>query len=348
MNGLTQLCKLLKKDFTPRIRDPSKPVRCWSEKDFLEDKVVDVYVIILRTRGCSWALKSGCSMCGYFNDSMWEKVSDKDLLKQFDRAMENYSGERFVKIFTSGSFLDDNEIKPAVRNEILRELGEKTDKVSVESRPEYITDEKLSTIKEILQSKTFEIGIGLETANDFVREHAINKGFTFSDYKKAAQTLKKYNFKLKTYVLIKPLLLTEKESIDDSASTVDKIKTYADTISFNPTNVQRNTVVEYLWKRKQYRPAWLWSVVEILKTSKKLAGNARIKCDVAGGGSIRGAHNCNKCDRKFLDAIVDFSLLQDTKVFEDLDCKCREKWLDQLDIENLGFGSLVNFSGRYQ
>ncbi len=348
MNELTQLCKLLKKDFTPRIRDPSKPVRCWSEKDFLEDKVVDVYVIILRTRGCSWALKSGCTMCGYFNDSMWEKVSDKDLLKQFDRAMENYSGERFVKIFTSGSFLDDNEIKPAVRNEILRKLGEKTDKVSVESRPEYIIDEKLSTIKEILQSKTFEIGIGLETANDFVREHAINKGFTFSDYKKAAQTLKKYNFKLKTYVLIKPLLLTEKESIDDSVSTVDKIKTYADTISFNPTNVQRNTVVEYLWKRKQYRPAWLWSIVEILKTSKKLAGNARIKCDVAGGGSIRGAHNCNKCDRKFLDAIVDFSLLQDTKVFEDLDCKCREKWLDQLDIENLGSGSLVNFSGRYQ
>lgn len=348
MNGLTQFCKHLKKDFTPRLRDPSKPVRCWSEKDFLKDKVVDVFVIILRTRGCSWALKSGCTMCGYFNDSMWEKVSDKDLLKQFNRAMENYSGEKFVKIFNSGSFLDDNEIKPAVRNEILRELGEKTDKVSVESRPEYITDEKLSIIKEILQSKTFEIGIGLETANDFVREHAINKGFTFSDYKKAAQTLKKYNFKLKTYVLIKPLLLTEKESIDDSASTVDKIKTYADTISFNPTNVQRNTVVEYLWKRKQYRPAWLWSVVEILKTSKKLAGNARIKCDVAGGGSIRGAHNCNKCDRKFLDAIVDFSLLQDTKVFEDLDCKCREKWLDQLDIENLGFGSLVNFSGRYQ
>ena len=348
MNGLTQFCKLLKKDFTPRLRDPSKPVRCWSEKDFLEDKVVDVYVIILRTRGCSWALKSGCTMCGYFNDSMWDKVSDKDLLKQFNRAMDNYSGERFVKIFTSGSFLDDNEIKPAVRNEILRELGEKTDKVSVESRPEYITDKNLSTIKEILQSKTFEIGIGLESANDFVREHAINKGFTFSDYKKAAQTMKNNKFKLKTYVLIKPLLLTEKESIDDSISTVDKIKTYADTISFNPTNVQRNTVVEYLWKRKQYRPAWLWSVVEILKTSKKLAGSVRIKCDVAGGGSIRGAHNCNKCDRKFLDAIVDFSLLQDTKVFNNLDCKCREKWLDQLDIENLGFGSLVDFSGRYQ
>ncbi len=348
MNELTRLCKLLKKDFTPRIRDPSKPVRCWSEKDVLDGKMVDAYVIIFRTRGCSWALESGCTMCGYFNDSLWDKISDKDLLKQFDKTMENYSGEKFVKIFTSGSFLDDNEIKPVIRNKILREIAEKADKVSVESRPEYITDERLSAIKEIFRSKSFEIGCGLETANNFVREHAINKGFTFNEYKNAAQILKKFNFKLKTYVLIKPLFLTEEESVNDSISTVDKIKTYTDTISFNPTNVQRNTVVEYLWKRKQYRPAWLWSVVEILKTSKKLAGNIRIQCDIAGGGSIRGAHNCDKCDRKFLDAIADFSLLQDTKVFEDLDCKCRVKWLDQLNIENLSFGSLIDFSGRYQ
>ncbi len=346
MNELIELCKTFKKDFIPRIRDSSRPVRCWSEKDVLDGKVVDAYVIIFRTRGCSWAFKSGCTMCGYFNDSMWEKVSDKDLLKQFDASIENYSGEKFVKIFTSGSFLDDSEIKPKVRNEILSRLSETAEKVSVESRPEYITDDKLSDIKDIFQSKTFEIGIGLETANDFVREHAINKGFAFDDYKKAAKTLKKYNFKLKTYVLIKPPFLTEKESIEDSISTVDKIKTYTDTVSFNPTNVQRNTVVEYLWKRKQYRSAWLWSIVEILKQSKKTT-DARIKCDIAGGGSIRGAHNCRECDRKFLDAIAEFSLSQNVKVFNDLDCECKEKWLDQLDIENLSFGSFVNFSGRY-
>ncbi|UCD14628.1 MAG: archaeosine biosynthesis radical SAM protein RaSEA [Thermoplasmatales archaeon] len=348
MNELTLFCKSLKKNFIPKICDPSKPVRCWPEKDVLGGKIVDAYVIIFRTRGCSWAHKSGCTMCGYFNDSIWNKVSNKDLLKQFDIAMESYNDERFVKIFTSGSFLDDNEIKPIIRNEIMGKLVEKADKVSVESRPEYITDEKLSKIKDVFQSKTFEISIGLETANDFVREHAINKGFTFNDYKKAVQTVKKNGFKLKTYVLIKPLFLTEKESIEDSTNTVDKIKTHTDTISFNPTNIQRNTVVEFLWKRKQYRPAWLWSIVEILKTSKKLARNVMIKCDVVGGGSIRGAHNCEKCNQKFLDAIANFSLSQDTKVFEDLDCKCREQWLDQLDMENLSFGSLVDFSSRYQ
>ena len=342
MNELAKFCRNLKKDFKPKSKDPKKPVSCWSEKDVLDDKIIDAFVIIFRTRGCSWALNSGCSMCGYFNDSMWENVSNNDLLTQFDTAMKSYSGQKFVKIFTSGSFLDDKEINPNVRKEIFGKLIETVDKVSVESRPEFITDGKLSEIKEGFKSKTFEVGLGLETASDFIREHCLNKGFTFNDYKKAAKTLKKHNVKLKTYVLIKPPFLTEKESINDAINTVDKIKTITDTVSFNPTNVQRNTLVNFLWQRKQYRPAWLFSVTEILKESRKITGDVKIKCDIAGGGSIRGAHNCKSCDRKFLNAIAEFSLSQDLNIFNGLDCDCKEKWLDQLDIEDLGFGSLVN------
>jgi len=104
--------------------------------------------------------------------------------------------------------------------------------------------------------------------------------------------------------------------------------------------------VDYFWKRKQFRPAWLWSIVEILKQSKKLT-DAHVKCDIAGGGSIRGAHNCRSCDRSFLDAIEEFSLSQDKKIFDGLDCTCKEIWLDQLDMENLSFGSFVDFSGRF-
>ncbi len=348
MNELSKFCKSFKKNFTQKKLDPEKPGRTWSEKDLLDGKIVDAFVIILRTSGCSWARNSGCSMCGYFNDSMWEKVSDKDLLHQLDTAMENYSGERYVKIFTSGSYLDEKEIKPQIRNEILNKLVERVDKLSVESRPEYITNKILSEIKDIFHSKKLEISIGLETANDFVREHAINKGFTYIDYKNAVQMIKKYKFNLKTYVLIKPPFLTEKEAIEDCINTVSKIKNSSNTISFNPTNVQRNTVVEYLWKRKQFRPPWLWSIVEILKKCKIKGENKIIKCDVAGGGSIRGPHNCKKCDKDFLNAIANFSLSQNKDEFDGLDCECKEQWLDQIDFENLTFGSIVDFSERYK
>jgi len=345
MNDLELLCKNLKKDFSPKNQDSQEPVRFWSENDILNDKIVDTFVIIFRTRGCSWAHKSGCSMCGYFNDSIWKDVSDDDLLKQFEKAMKRYSKQKFVKIFTSGSFLDEDEITPKVRKEILNKLAETTEKISVESRPEYVKDKTLKEIKSALNLKKFEIGVGLETANDYIRKNCLNKGFTFKDYKNATNKLKKYDIDIKTYVLVKPPFLTEKESIVDAIETVKKIKKITNSISFNPTNVQNNTVVNYLWKRKQYRPAWLFSIVEILRESKKIANNIRLKCDVVGGGSRRGAHNCELCDRKFLNAISEFSLLQETDIFNGLDCECKEKWLDQLDIEDLGFGSLANMYG---
>ena len=256
--------------------------------------------------------------------------------------MNSYSDQKFVKIFTSGSFLDDKEISQKVRREIFSKLVETADKISVESRPEFITDISLSELKKINDSKIFEIGVGLETAKDSIRKDYLNKGFTFNDYKKAASIIKKHNMKLKTYVLIKPPFLTEKESIDDSVKTVDKIKKITDTVSFNPTNVQRKTFVNYLCQRKKFRPAWLFSVVEILKESKKIAPDVFIKCDIAGGGSVRGAHNCKNCDYGYLNAIADFSLNQNTKVFDRLDCDCKERWLDQLDIEGLSYGSIID------
>lgn len=348
MNELQQLCKSFKKDFTPKIQDAKRPVRYWSEKDVFNGKTTDAYVIILRTKGCSWALKSGCTMCGYFNDSLWKNVSDTDIAEQFERATGNHTQEKIVKIFTSGSFFDDKEVSPKIRKTIFKKLAETAEKISVESRPEFITEKKLSEVKNIFLDKTFEVGIGLETANDVVREYAINKGFTFKQYKKVAELIKKQDFKLKTYVLIKPPFLTEKESINDSIETADKIKSYTNSISFNPTNVQRNTLVEYLWKRRQYRPAWLWSVVEILKESKKKVKNVRLQCDIAGGGSPRGAHNCRNCDKQVLKAIESFSLSQDIKVLDNLDCDCKDKWHDQLDLESMGFGSLTDLSRGYQ
>ena len=342
MNEIAEFCKNLKQNYKPHKTNFTKPVSCWSEKDLLDKEVTDTFVIIFKTKGCSWAFESGCSMCGYFNDSAWTDLSEKDLLSQFEISMEKYNNQRFVKIFTSGSFLDEKEISANVRNKILERLYRTADKVSVESRPEYLTNETISDFKNLFKNKTFEVGVGLETADDTIREKHINKGFTFNDYKKSADILKTHNAKLKTYVLIKPPFLTEKQAINDAVNTVDKIKNITDLVSFNPVNVQKNTVVSYLWNRGMYRPAWLFSVVEILKKSKELAKNIRIKCDIAGGGSIRGAHNCRECDAQFLKTISDFSLSQDTNVFNNLNCSCHDKWLDQLDVENLGFGSHID------
>lgn len=342
MQALENFCRSLKKEFEPEIKDTKKPVRYWSEKEVMNNAIVDAFVIVLRTKGCSWAHRSGCTMCGYFNDSSWSYVKDEDLLKQFNTAMKSYVDQKIVKIFNSGSFFDEEEISKNVRDKILEKLVKRVDKISVESRPEFITEESMEEIKEIVGPKTFEVSIGLETSNNEIREKCINKGFTFDDYKRAASIVKKQGFKLKTYVLIKPPFISEKRAIEDAVKTVNDIKNLTDTVSFNPCNVQRNTVVEYLWKRNEYRPPWLFSIVEILIKSKKIKKDIFLKCDVTGGGSLRGPHNCKSCNKIYLEAISKFSLTQDVNLFSNLYCNCKEKWLDQINLEDLSFGSLTN------
>lgn len=318
-------------------KDPREYISSWVEKDVLEGNAVDAFVMILRTSGCSWALKSGCSMCGYLNDAVKTKVEDPDLMHQFESVMQNYSGEKIVKVFTSGSFFNESEISFLVQDKILKNLTEKTQKIIIESRPEYVNSERL------VGKKNIEVALGLESANDFVLKNSINKGFNFEDYEKAVKILNENNLGIKTYLLIKPPFLSEKEAISDAVNSANKITQHTQTISFNPVNIQRFTLVERLWRNREFRPPWLWSVVEVLKQSSNL-GNVRIMSSPTAGGTKRGAHNCGVCDKKILKNIEDFSLTQNPSILENLDCVCKEIWKDILMTQNIARvqGDLLN------
>jgi radical SAM enzyme (TIGR01210 family) len=309
-------------------RDPRRYVSQWVEKDLLDGKEEDAFVMILRTSGCGWAQSSGCSMCGYIYDAASGDVKEEDLLFQFESAMSKYNGEKIVKIFTSGSFLDDDEVPITVQNKILGNLSEKAQNIIIESRPEFMKPERLK------DRKNLEVALGLESASDFVLEHAINKGFRFQDYKNAVKTLKENDVKVKTYLLIKPPFLSEKDAITDAVKSAEMITKYSPTISFNPVNIQKYTLVERLWRRGEFRPPWLWSVVEVLKQTAYLE-NVRLMSSPTAGGTKRGAHNCGVCDLKVLKAIEGFSLTQDPKYLEEPDCGCKKIWKDILATENM-------------
>lgn len=309
-------------------------IRCFSEKDVYRNEIVDAFALILKTKGCRWALEhGGCSMCGYINESAQTDVSDDDILIQFSEAMKRYRNEKIVKIFTSGSFFDCSEISKNVQKKILEFLSDKAEKVIVESRPEFIVKEHLVELKSVCN---LEIALGLESANPLVLEKSIHKGFGVEDYTKAARIINELKIPLKTYILIKPPFLTEKEAIADAINSARFASKYSETISFNPVNIQKNTFVEYLWKRKEFFPPWLWSVVEVLR---KVKVSSRLMCAPTAGGTKRGAHNCGKCDLELLKAIKEFSLTQNnSKIFESLDCQCRQEWLDILELEMFARG----------
>ncbi len=309
-----------------RERNPSDPEAIWKEKDLSSGKAVDTMVAILRTGGCRWSKTGGCTMCGYNTSSMLQ-VGEAELMAQLDKVMKRYDGEPFVKIYTSGSFLDTEEIPVPVRDRVFDEFSA-CERVLFESRPEFITEDVLKTLP-----KNVTIALGLESANPEVLRKSIRKGFTPEDSRKAGIRIKEAGLSVRTYLLLKPPYLTESQAIEDTVASAIFADEYSDEISINPTNVQRRTQVEYLWKRGEFRPPWIWSLIEVFK---RLQGkvDARLMSSPSGGGSNRGVHNCGECDRRSLDAIERYSFSQDPKDLE-VECKCVDKWKDYLRAENM-------------
>jgi radical SAM enzyme (TIGR01210 family) len=315
-----RLQQLVKDERRPREFDPREYISTWTEKDLLHGKVVDAWVIIFRTRGCYWARTSGCSMCGYVND-VAQEVTPADIEHQLDVVLRKHESQPMVKVYTSGNFFDDHEVSPEIRGKILDGLGDRCDKVIVETLSHLLRKEQ---VEEALKHvDELEIAFGLESTNDRVLRHAVNKMWGLKEHANAAALARAAGATVKTYLLIKPPFLTEREAIEDAVRSGHEADPHSDTISFNPVNIQSRTIVDKLFRRGEYRPPWLWSVVEVLDRTRDL--RSHVKSHPTAGGMARGAHNCGSCDRKVISAIEEFSLgLREE--FADLSCDCKDVW----------------------
>lgn len=322
-----------------RRRDLTSPVSVWREKELLHGKLADVGVAILQTTGCRHFHESGCSMCGYNIDAP-KQVTPEQLLKQAERMFQELEEVAVLKVYTSGSFLDDSELPRPCRDFILKGCSERGMRLLFESRPEFVAEKTLSEV--LALHSDLEIALGLESANDRVLRYSINKGSTLADYDRAARLLAENHIDLRTYVLLKPPFLTEREAVEDAKATVAHAARLSATISLNPVNVQNGTLVERLWRSWAYRPPWLWSVLEVLEAGKGLG--RKIICDPTGGGKERGAHNCGKCDGAILDALKSFSLSQDWSRLHGPECACKEIWRAVMEIEGFVMGGTPDLS----
>ncbi len=296
---------------TQRKTDPDRPVSIWKEKDRLRGYPETTMVAIFKTTGCSWYRFSSCSMCGYFNDVSSE-IRTENLRKQVDIVADSLEDVKTLKIFTSGSFLDPQEFPIEARNYFFEKITGKVEKLLVESRTEYITESNISYLKDY--KIPMRIAIGLESANDNIMRNSINKGSTFAKYVKAAEAVKSMGYELRTYLLFKPLFLSEEDSIADMIDSVRKSAPYSTDVSVNPMNIQKNTMVEHMWKKGLYRLPRLWSLARILLESKDFG--TQVVSYPTGGNKERGIHN-DSPDPTLLQFIYDASLNQDFSELEE-------------------------------
>lgn len=338
--ALNAQARLLRRDI-PMRRDPGdleEPIRAWSEEDVVDGRPCRAYVVILKTRGCAWAIAGGCTMCGYANESAWSKVSDEQLVAQFRRAWQRYGGEELVKIYTSGSFLDDKEVPPAARRAILGVVGQGPVKVAFESLPTFVRDGAFEELASLV--RRMEVGIGVESSNDRVLRDAVNKGHGFAAFPAAAEACRRHGVSVKAYLMCKPPFLKDSDALEDSTRTIAAAAPHSDVVSLNPTNIQSATVADALHRRGSYRAPWLWTIVQALldgRTAAEAAGfRGILKSDVIAAGQDRGAHNCGACDERVVGYLKKYKETQDkamlAQCLERVQCACRAEWRLTLEL----------------
>jgi archaeosine synthase beta-subunit len=315
--------------------DASRYVNAWVEAEALGGERVDAFVLILRTRGCYWADLKGCSMCGYARDTLGRSATPAELASQLARALVRYDGQPYVKVYTSGSFLDDREVDPASREAIVRAFSGRARRFLFETLPEFVSDATVGPLREAFAGE-LEVAVGLESTDPVVLARFVHKNAPPSAYLDAAGRAHRLGARTKAYLLLKPPYLAESEAIADVVRSVEEAASRFDALSVNPVHIQGGTVVEWLYRRGRYRPPWLWSLVEVLRAGARTRGSARLVSFPTAGGLSRGPHNCGACDRAVLDAIETASLDQRFEGLDGLDCACRESWRAACRFEPVG------------
>jgi radical SAM enzyme (TIGR01210 family) len=308
--------------------EEEKPLAFWQGTDRHEKQERKTLTIILKSGGCSW---NRCLMCSYRHER-YSGLSKEELAVRLIRQLRFVAGNvqisdmEIIKLYTSGSFFDPDEVPPAVLEEAGALFRGKI--IIAETRPEYVNSEILddfvSRIDDGTNAKPLYVAIGLETTNDRIREKSIDKGFSFEDFNQSVQAARSSGVGIKAYLLMKPLFLTEKEAVNDMKQSLTDLSGLADIISMNTCTVQRGTDMERYWKQGAYRPPYLWSVADVLSNAPM-----EVLCDPLGGGQSRGAHNCGECDRDIIDAIKFYSLSGDRSVIKavsTMECPCRDEW----------------------
>ena len=305
-----------------------------------EGKQICRWVLMLPGAGCSWAKQrtGGCHMCGFKHETkkytLGLRFPPFVFMKIFEDGYEmiKENNPELLAIFNGGSFLNDAEIPASAQINICERIKRinSIKKLLLETRPEYITTKKIKALISNLGKKKLIVAIGLECASDEIREKSINKGFTRKDYERAINLSKDAGAEVLTYVFLKPLYLSEKKAIEEAVESARyAFLKGSDYVVFNAALVQKGTKMEELYKKGEFRPPWLWSVIEVAKRTHNL-GPIRIGDFTDEPTPIAYPQNCNKCTPFINDLFKNYKESCDITVFENVDCECREKWKKEI------------------
>jgi len=299
INSLKQHREEHKKIAVSRKSDLANPawVRVSSAPPVADNNTCYRLCIGFQNVGCKYReddpLGLGCLICGYYASTAFKDVNSHVIIDQFKTGLrqgcEVTTGFNSIEFLNDGSFLNTDEFDQDTQSELFDLVSRMPHikRVLVESRPEYVNANGIEFLLDHLRNdQLLEIGIGLESVDNFVRELCINKGFKTEDFEKSLDNISSLNNKfpqrvtIVVYLIVKPAFLTHKECINDIVASLKYLYSLNKNYKFpivpklEPAAIADGTVLSMLYKtedsRFYYEPLNYWAILEII---------ARVACE---------------------------------------------------------------------
>ena len=251
-------------------------------------------VIGFANKGCGFRdndpLGLGCLSCGYYAGirrlpgSQPVAALEEQFIAGVWEAVKRSARPDVIEFLSDGSFLCDREMPEKAKRRILQRVGQMKyiRRVLLESRPEHITEQELEErTRSLDRAQRLEIGIGLESRDDFVREVCIRKAIRIDFFEQKLRLVKEFGdrsgrpISIVCYVLLKPAYLSEQEAVEDAVRTVRYLARLEEEIGIRivpkiePAVIARGTILDVLFSEDPssptyYSPLSYWTVLELL------------------------------------------------------------------------------------
>ena len=194
----------------------TKPLQAFRTEWLFDGEWVPSVLITLKGRGCQ---HNKCVFC-YYSKYRYPEVTDDQILRQIETALKENKGVEGVVLYTNGSFTDDVEIPPELRERIFDLLESYNIKrLLVESR----ADKPLSHTLELARKHNIElqVALGVEVASSLIRNRILRKNLTNQQIERAIHEIRRAKFEPRVYLLLKPPYVKEREAVNQLVEAVD-------------------------------------------------------------------------------------------------------------------------------
>ena len=198
-----------------QLTDLSKPYMTMRTQWWFYGNWRPSVLVTLKGRGCQW---NKCVFC-YYSKTRYPEVTDEQILSQIEYALTKYPSEGLV-IYTNGSFTDDREIPPSLREQIFklaRKHGVKY--MLVESRADLPLKPTVELAKKY--SIKLQVAIGVEVRSQHIRNEVLRKNESDKDIERAFRELLRLGVEPRAYLLLKPPYVDEETAVREIENAVD-------------------------------------------------------------------------------------------------------------------------------